>query len=88
MATIDKGAANGVHTGGPAFPAAGYDERGPGHDGQAGMSLRDYFAGQALGLGGEWFNKSTGWTVQDVATYAYRVADAMLEARQRAGRAE
>lgn len=59
--------------GGPAFPIA-VDTAG-----YWGMSLREYFAGQALALGGEWFhNNSAKGTVAELA---YQIADAMLEAR-------
>jgi methylmalonyl-CoA mutase N-terminal domain/subunit len=49
------------------------------HECHAGMSLRDYFAGQAFALGGEWFHNS-GST--NVAETAYEIADAMLKARE------
>ena len=42
-----------------------------------GMTLRDYFAAQAM-------NKIIGsgpWTPEEVSTAAYKIADAMLEAR-------
>jgi len=62
--------------GGPAFPTVA---------GQTvysnGMSLRDYFAGQALRAGiisGDW-DTSMKWR----AECAYRIADAMLAARSR-----
>ncbi len=76
--------------GGPAFPI-------PLHQGQAynatvhkGMSLRDYFAGQALA--GVYANKDLLLAVESVgqdhsiataAKVAYAVADAMLAARDR-----
>lgn len=73
--------------GGPAFPGTG----GPIRTGvdtfsfsSAGMTLRDYFAGQALaGLAsatndqGDW----TGADAQSVAHTAYEIADAMLAER-------
>lgn len=45
--------------------------------------LRDYFAGQALALGGEWFQHlGNGCDTPDtVSQAAYQVADAMLKAR-------
>lgn len=70
--------------GGPAFP---FILQGPKLDGDShGMSLRDWFAGQALvgclermaevqGIGQATFP-------QNCATHAYRIADAMLEARK------
>jgi hypothetical protein len=59
-----------INDGGPAFPRHAYD----GHDG---MSLRDWFAGQALaGL-----LAHTGESERNRAVAAYRYADAMLRAR-------
>jgi hypothetical protein len=60
--------------GGPAFPRqSGTLDMG----GAQGMSLRDWFAGQALvGLA------NRGQTVEEIATYAYELADAMLEVRK------
>lgn len=49
--TISKGEhMNNDKTGGPAFPRAGYASTvdSSGEDGREGMTLRDYFAGQAL----------------------------------------
>ena len=65
----------------PAFPApeASMEHYGKA-DGYTGMSLRDYFAAKAM----------QGWTanplpndssIQEVAEWAYRQADAMLAAR-------
>lgn len=67
--------------GGPAFPAH------PERDLYSGMSLRDYFAGQALQLfsltDAEVEKLLAGhWARHDiVAEFCYGVADAMLEAR-------
>ena len=67
-----------MNTGGPAFPTATLAQKTEG-----GMTLRDYFAARALQnfrdqIGSqsdqEWFDK--------VAEGAYRMADAMLKARQ------
>ena len=75
-----------TNDGGPAFPV-GYDDDG-------GMSLRDYFAGQALaGLmsSAEPDQPDQPETLQAhedrrlYAEAAYRVADAMLEAREQEG---
>ena len=63
------------HDGGPAFPA---DDLSDIH----GMSLRDWFAGQALRKGvvnGDW-DSSIQWR----AECAYQVADAMIAARSEA----
>ena len=72
--------------GGPAFPTNGYDT-GAAMQGigvsvteDPGMTIRDWFAGQAL-------NHATRdiWEhhkFEDVADRAYRYADAMLKARE------
>ena len=61
--------------GGPAFPRPASQHSGP----QEGMSLRDWFAGQALAS-----MQTDGWTLQSMsglARRAYAIADAMLKAR-------
>jgi hypothetical protein len=69
--------------GGPAF-GHGNPEQG----GSEGMSLRDWFAGQALtGIMGpnyDWFTSGTeeGSRSYDAVCFAYHLADAMLEARK------
>ena len=71
--------------GGPAFPAE-YDKH---HDfqgkpyGTAGMSLRDWFAGQALAglLSSPFARKDVTWG--DFTADAYDVADAMLAQRNK-----
>lgn len=72
-------------TGGPAFPIQGHSTR----NGQSfqlvmadGMSLRDYFAAKAL----QGHLSEGGWNCDqshfdDVARGAYRLADAMIKAR-------
>lgn len=65
------------YDGGPAFPTTA---------GQTvyshGMMLRDWFAGQALaGLGIGFGESDVQWFEQYGAKAAYRIADAMLEAR-------
>ena len=69
-------------TGGPAFPRQGKEVNfGDGWiPGSEGMTLRDYFAGQALsGLLARANNKGTN---ADNATVAYSIADEMLRARE------
>lgn len=77
-----------AHDGGPAFPSAGVitAER----IAFEGMSLRDWFAGQALAgwcgssitIGGEALNSSTEHAAA-MAITSYRFADAMLAERNR-----
>lgn len=74
------------HDGGPAFPEAiAVGPAGDVYPGFSGMTLRDWFAGQALiaisrlwkGNIGDFDNESADRT----ALAAYRLADAMLAAR-------
>ena len=67
-----------IEDGGPAFPVGSGDMRDP-----AGMTLRDYFAAKAMqGL----LAQSLGTALESDpilgSQYAYRVADAMLNARK------
>jgi hypothetical protein len=62
--------------GGPAYP---------GSDGSTGMTLRDYFAGQALG---EWVRAHIEGSVDDlskkvIARECYGYADAMIAERSK-----
>lgn len=66
--------------GGRAFPTqCTYGTYGPRNDGQAGMSQRDYFAGQALSAlrVGDWSD------CHDAAKWCYDMADAMLKERDK-----
>ncbi len=75
--------------GGPAFPAQPimhYPDGTSMVTNQGGMSLRDYFAGQALDIAAEAeANSPTGpngvQSYEGAARRAYRYADAMLKAR-------
>ncbi len=80
---------NTKDNGGPAFPGTehtfydGVPQVGADHQG---MSLRDWFAGQALA--GLIANPNRDATrgkkgVEPIAQYAYEYADAMLEARKK-----
>lgn len=62
-----------TNDGGPAFPVVA--SNGLGHVAD-GMSLRDWFAGQAL------ITISERWRAVDAARMSYEYADAMLEARE------
>ena len=66
------------HDGGPAFPRPASDTSGA----TIGMSLRDYFAGQALA--GQDGDAHARLGPQKIAQRAYYVADAMLAARSEA----
>lgn len=74
-----------INDGGPAFPhfktnsATGYVELCP----QGGMTLRDYFAGQALSGMLAHLLKSTP---SAFASNAYEIADAMLAAHKEASK--
>lgn len=81
--------ADKIEDGGPAYPLAGLGD----YKRASGMSLRDWFAGQALaGLvgnpGGPYqSNSMSGWGMVNcdqshVATNCYDLADAMIAARK------
>ena len=70
-----------INDGGPAFPHFKFTENGkveicP----QGGMSLRDYFAGQAL-AGMMAHDQTSSWQDYEVAGDCYVYADAMIKAR-------
>lgn len=76
-----------IDDGGSAFPTTESHEsiNFPGQRdvyASAGMTLRDYFAGQALAglLAGEWPGKA--WKDGGVSKESYEIADAMLAARK------
>lgn len=62
--------------GGSAFPLHLYGDLGKG------MTLRDWFAGQAVSGSVAYANFHESDDARTAAEYAYRVADAMLEARE------
>jgi hypothetical protein len=62
--------------GGPAFPV--------GNGGAVGMSLRDYFAAKAMQALIASNDDGAGDRIDEIPTYAYDIADAMLAARARA----
>ena len=66
--------------GGPAFPSQPYGSDGlPQESASYGMTLRDWFAGQALA--GMHVMSLEGWTNKDIGLQAYSLAEAMLAAR-------
>lgn len=69
-----------TENGGPAFPREDYQtDSAPG---QQGMSLRDYFAAKAMqGVVAQALGTALMSDPAIAAVYAYRTADAMLEAR-------
>lgn len=71
-----------MNTGGPAFPRpASVAPRVADIEQQDGMTLRDYFAAHALmGMLASRDPKLPRFDPDDVAEYAYSVADAMLKA--------
>ncbi len=71
-----------INDGGPAFPNVPSDPQYQSWD--EGMSLRDYFAGQAL-AGMLAVENSDAHNDATLARYAYCLADAMLEARNQKG---
>ncbi|MFA6241960.1 MAG: hypothetical protein WC655_13580 [Candidatus Hydrogenedentales bacterium] len=72
--------------GGPAFPRpASHSEEGGVHYGYVGMTLRDWFAGQALaGVLASYSNEQWVNDAETSAKEAYRRADAMLAERAKA----
>jgi hypothetical protein len=79
--------------GGPAFPATEYPMRVGTYDEEGsaivrvsspGMSLRDWFAGQALAgiMSNCTGDGRTTWLPESAAFHAYSVAEAMLKARE------
>ena len=74
-------------TGGPAFPRGPFDVNDYTGDGAEGMTLRDYFAAKAMQAWLSTFIDSPHPSVNGKcgasAAYAYEMADAMLEARDK-----
>ena len=73
-----------INDGGPAFPVPSVAWKEKGEDrvaiGTSGMTLRDYFAGQALA--GALADPTCDVSPIELAKIAYREADAMLAARE------
>ena len=71
--------------GGPAFPQNDLSSygMGPAECSNGGMTLRDWFAGQAMAAElVAWGNSSTEGHEINIARRAFAMADAMLEARK------
>lgn len=65
--------------GGPAFPTTVHPNSSDGHDGMmTGMSLRDWFAGQAVGG-----LIAAGFDMADAVRCAFATADAMIAERSK-----
>lgn len=71
-----------MNTGGPAFPGMRSEAFGQDSGHQEGMTLRDYYAGQAMGeMIARWQEgHPNGW--DGLAAASFQMADAMLKARQ------
>jgi len=76
--------------GGPAFPRPASPGAKHANESQAGMSLRDYFAGRAIPAA--WLEETEGWEktghAPSIAKLAYELADAMIVAREKPEPAE
>lgn len=73
-----------INDGGPAFPSHAGDPEMTDPRNRiscGGMTLRDWFAGQALGFGFDWTNVHETGGYAEAAQVAYQIADAMLAAR-------
>lgn len=75
-----------INDGGPAFPTLevmATDNDGPITHAYLGMTMRDYFAAKVIqGLCGNSADEGpNGWGYEEQAQYAYKMADAMLKAR-------
>jgi hypothetical protein len=77
-----------IDDGGPAFPQRSYEVDASGafcnFADSSGMSLRDFFAGQAMITLVPLAEKTDGTSYVEASTQAYRFADAMLAAREKA----
>ena len=66
-----------ANTGGPAFPYEYFDKQLNQARVMAGMTLRDYFAAKAMQSMAQKYSHEG-----DISRNAYKIADAMLKARQ------
>ena len=73
---------NTIKDGDSAFPRpVSWSEEGGTHRGTLGMTLRDYFAGQAL-AGLLTRSHAHDWTQRAIIDNCYSCADAMIKARE------
>ena len=70
-----------MNTGGPAFPFVWDDDIEKKRHIYAGMTLRDWFAGQAMQ--GDWAVGNAEENLSEAATRYYKMADAMLSQREK-----
>jgi hypothetical protein len=75
-----------TNDGGPAFPGTRLEKMPPAFANAQypGMSLRDYFAGQALADYRAFAWRAEGTLATDIAGTCYAIADAMIAARAKA----
>ena len=76
-----------INTGGPAFPTESAQQTGTHTWHYEGMTLRDYFAAKAMPIAAGGLNQPGENFVRDdhysrLAQDAYKLADAMLKARE------
>lgn len=88
--TVSPQAPTTIDDGGPAFPMPASETSIGGHYEQIGMSLRDYFAGQAIASiplrSWDHLGPDDGDRIKAWARCACLVADALLTARKGGGR--
>lgn len=73
-----------TNDGGPAFPLAGSNDYS--YPPEDGMTLRDWFAGMAMQGASQFVNQHEDHhseSLADIARESYKIADAMLAARER-----
>lgn len=83
---MEENQANLRDNGGPAFPQDEWSIDSSEYLSRGGMSLRDYFAAQAMqrAMPGDWYFNGgpvNAALVAEVALMSYQFADAMLKAR-------
>jgi hypothetical protein len=74
-----------INDGGPAFPLQDWDECIQTHRIESGMTLRDWFAGQALAgftANPRMIDSRSTATLEIVSEWSFEAADAMIKARR------